>query len=381
MIYGRFYNLDENRTLISERFRTADYDTAGFNSNPYLSEEFGYGRGFDTFSDWKGDPSITARFRQFFKNNVKRNSYLYNMAKRLWSATERTMGIEIGSLYTRADDLTDAAINWIESHPENGNFLWIHYMDVHHPYVPPPVDQRALGQAVTEDRDALKLRRKLLEEPEAATDEDWAEIVDLYDAEIHFTDREIGRLLEAAQSHWGEVVTAVTSDHGEEFNEHGAFGHEGTFYDELLHVPLLLADGDCGRYDDILGLIDLAPTLLEYGDVSVPDSYDGHSLRTLIGDGSWPREAVVSHVDDKVYYRDSRWKYIKYGDQEELYSLEEDPGETKSCFADEPEVVEEIKDRLEDYPIEPENIVDVSYSDVNMDEDMQSRLRDLGYKE
>lgn len=381
MYYGPPFSLSEERTLAAEPLQNDGFSTVGFNSNPYLAAEFGYDRGFDTLSDWENKKSLTAKFRQFVKNRLPHDSALYKSIKRIFAATERTTGIEVGSLYRPADDLTETAIKWIENHPDDGNFVWIHYMDVHHPYAPPAKHQRALGQGVTSDRQAMKLRRKFLEAPEEATDEEWKKLKDLYDAEIRFTDHEIGRLLERAQEQWDDIQVYFTADHGEEFGEHGAFGHEGTFYDELIHVPLILSGGDTGSYDEIVGLVDIAPTILDYADVSIPDNYMGYSLRSLVEDGDWPRDAVVSRVDDKVYYRDSDWKYIEYGDQMKLYDLRTDPRETNNCLEDHPEIVQDIRAALAEHPIDATATDTSADADADISDEMQDRLRALGYRE
>jgi len=126
---------------------------------------------------------------------------------------------------------------------DNGdNFLWIHYMDVHHPYVPPPEHQLPFREEPISERRAIKLRRKLIEYPDTVTDAELSDLIDLYDAEIRYTDAQIDRLLSAINDNWdrSETLVAVTADHGEEFYDHGGVSHSATFYDEVIHVPLVV---------------------------------------------------------------------------------------------------------------------------------------------
>ncbi|ELZ19137.1 sulfatase [Haloterrigena salina JCM 13891] len=137
-MYGGYERISEDRTLISEAFDDAGYRTAGFHSNLYLSADFGYDRGFDEFYDSKTDPSATARLRQFVKDQLDSDGILYQTLARAFETAEETAGINVGSAYVSADEITDRALEWAESVATDGpRFLWVHYMDVHHPYVPP----------------------------------------------------------------------------------------------------------------------------------------------------------------------------------------------------------------------------------------------------
>jgi arylsulfatase A-like enzyme len=380
-MYGGFERLSSERILLSEILDQAGYRTAGFHSNPYLSEPFGYGRGFDRFSDWRADPSVTARLRQLVKDSIDRDGLLYQVVKGAFRKAEQSTGIEFGSLYQPADDLTDYAIDWLESARGDDRFLWVHYMDVHNPYVPPAEDQRAIAGAVVSDRRAMKLRRKMMDAPEDVTEAERETLIDLYDAEIRFADAEIGRLIARARSAWGEdVAVFVTADHGEEFAEHGRYSHHGTFYEEMIHVPLIIDVEGAGQYDDLVGLVDLAPTIVDFAGVEPPEEYRGDSLRELIESGSWDRKSVVSAVDDKRYYRDDRWKYIRYGDSVEVYDLSADPTETDNLVGQHPEVESTARAAIEALESEIESTA-TEIEGVEMDEDVRERLRNLGYQE
>jgi len=390
--HGGFERLSEGRTTLAEVLSGAGYRTAGFHSNLYLSADFGYDRGFDEFYDSRTDPSPTAKARNAVKRHLDSDGLVYRTLQRAFNATEKRAGVEIGSAYVDAADVTDLALEWVEESAaadhDSPRFLWVHYMDVHHPYVPPAEHQRRFRDEPVSERDAIQLRRKMLEAPDDVTDRELDTIVDLYDAEIAYVDAEIGRLLDGVEARWGDdPVVAVTADHGEEFRDHGGFSHSATFYDEVLQVPLLIDDGSGNDdRDDLVGLLDLAPTLTEYAGADSPDVFRGTSLASM---DDRAREAVIAEWADTSDDSDDRrfavrtddWKLVRLEDgTERLFDLTADPEERTNLVADEPEAAARLRDRLEDH----EQLLAASGDDmasVAMDEDVKERLRDLGYQE
>lgn len=389
LMYGGYEQLSEERTLISEVFDDAGYRTAGFHSNAYLNPEFGYGRGWDTFFDSKTDPGALAKLRQWVKSSLDKDGFVYKTLASAFDTAERRAGASIGSAYVDADEITDRAIDWIQNGESEENFLWVHYMDVHHPYVPPEEYQLVFRDEPISERQAIQLRRKFIESPEDITDEELDDIIDLYDAEIRFTDGEIGRLLEAVDDTCDDYVTLVTADHGEEFLDHGEFSHFAKFYDEVLHVPMVFDDGTHnGRYDELVGLLDITPTLVDTAELELPENFYGHSLQSLLSDDKWPRTEILGDWAGepggprRFVYRDHEWKYIKWPNREELYHLESDPEEMENLVGtdEEPDEIDNIRQAVDEH----EQAIEDTHVDVDqvaMDEKVKQQLRDLGYKE
>lgn len=388
LMYGGFERLSEERTPIAEVLDEAGYATAGFHSNLYLAADFNYDRGFDEFFDSKSDPSALAKLRQAVKTRLDDDGYVYSVLQRLFNATEKRTGIELGSAYVDAADITDRAISWARSETDSPRFLWVHYMDVHHPYVPPAEYQQRFRDRPISDRDAVQLRRKMLESPDEITDEELDALVDLYDAEIAYVDAEVDRLIETLRTEWDDdPIVTFTADHGEEFLDHGGFSHSATFYDEVLHVPLFIDDGtEGGECDDLVGLLDLAPTLTRYADVDSPDNFHGESLSEA-GTNDWNRSEVIAEWADfdagdrRFGIRTTDWKYVREEDgNERLYDLEADPREKNDLAAEEPAALGELRARLEDHVSLIDETAD-DFETVDMDEEVRQRLRDLGYQE
>ena len=208
---------------------------------------------------------------------------------------------------TAAMTLTEA-LRELET-PRGKRFLWVHFFDVHGPYA--PVNPAA-----------------------------GAGPKDLYDAEIRATDAAIGRLLQAINAP-GAPSTAIvlTADHGEEFGEHDAAYHGSTLYEEVTHVPLIIAAPQLQRRVEgrVVRHIDLAPTITDLLGLSPSPDWMGRSLLTLAlgnedpdfdhGVMAMTETGLLSFIEPE-----GRWKIITHRALStwELYDLESDPREIRN---------------------------------------------------
>ncbi len=180
---------------------------------------------------------------------------------------------------------------------------------------------------------------------------DLLHLLALYDAEILFTDQHIGRLLEALDSNGlkERTLVVVTSDHGDEFFEHGGKGHRRTLFDEQLKVPLLIRMPErvpAGlRVSSQVRHIDLMPTILSLLGLPLETPVSGTSVTGMLersngmleGSKENPGPTAVSRLvnehKDWIAVRTNDRKYlVVYGDErrnELLYDLASDPRELK----------------------------------------------------
>ena len=394
LMYGGFERLSEDRTLISEVLSEAGYATAGFHSNLYLSADFGYGRGFDTFFDSRENSPLTTTLRRQIKERLDTNGALFNFLQKVYDRTEQTAGVNIGTYHTPADKITDRALTWVrgEGARSGPSFLWVHYMDPHHPYAPPEEHQEF---STVSRREGVRLRPKMLEQPDEITNDELQVLTDLYDDEIRYTDAEIGRLLSTIDNQWDDWTAVITADHGEELCDHGEFSHQNRFYDEVMHVPLIVYNGETdGIHDQLVGHVDIGATLATQAGVeTLPEHFWGESLDPLLEGPShdWHREGVCAGWCDlpdetrRLAYRTHRWKYIRdyVYDREELYDLEADPVEQQNLIQEgsvDPEVLDECRERIDRYEQDIDS-TSVRMETVDMDEEIKERLQRLGYKE
>ena len=385
-MYGGHRRISDDQTLVSEVFQDAGFHTGGFNCNLYVSGEFGYNRGWDEFFDSAPDESATSKLRKWAKTNL--DGPLLSVLQRAYDFVESSQGINVGDYHLPADDMTDRAIEFIEENGDEPQFVWVHYMDVHHPFLPPEEYQLEFMDEPVSKRESVQLRRKFLEEPENVTEAEHQTFIDLYDAEIKFNDAEVGRLMDTVQEEWGDdYLFALTADHGDHFLEHGYFGG-ARLLDVKTHVPLFVEGWeDTGEYDEMVGLADVPPTLLDAAGLEIPDNYFGESLRRLVFDGEWDRTAVFGSYDERdgsehIHVRNAEWNYIEHDDdRDELYNVVDDPGEQENVVDDYPDVVAELRDQLDDHRqlVKSTERDDIQRPDMN--EEVKERLRRLGYNE
>jgi arylsulfatase A-like enzyme len=222
----------------------------------------------------------------------------------------------------------------------------------------------------------------MLEEPENITEDELETLIDLYDGEIRYMDDEVGRLVQTVRDRWdGDPAVVFTSDHGDEFLDHGQFSHLKTLYDELIHVPLLVHDGDGSEtYDDIVELVDLPPTLLTMAgvDADIPATYEGEPLQHITGGGTRERTYAICDAGDTLSYRDDRWKCIQRPDSVELYDIRDDPGETDDIGDRNQDIVADLTSVLDEHR-EKSARTDEDLEAVEIGGEVQDRLEQLGY--
>lgn len=311
---------------------------------------------------------------------------------------------KIASLRESIDRGVDV-IRRMATNPQRPYFFFLHTYAVHDPYVPERkyrkmfVDPEYAGEIIG---DRGELRRLAGEgwnsqhelywaRVDRESPEDRRRLVDLYDSGIRQMDDQISRFLTTlrADGVLDNAITVFVSDHGEEFLEHGGFLHE-TVYQELLRVPLILSfPGERGRKysgrreHSVVRLIDLAPTLLDFIGVPIPEHIQGRSLLPILsGEGdiermvlsSWPRGSFRS-------LRSGDWKLVRHGDSDELYDLESDPREEKDLATTQPSRVSELRDTMRQLVSSSRTIRNsVRWGEqIVPDEQALEELRALGY--
>ncbi len=302
--------------------------------------------------------------------------------------------------------VTDQAIQWISDQDERPLFLFVHYYDVHADYASLPEYERLLVSPYEglADGSAWQIEKMNFAEEHIAHclrdfdadlcqfgssekplridasmqrvvlgSNDIEHLEELYDAGIRQLDSEIGRLLgfldETRRSEDSLVV--ITSDHGEEFMEHGRLGHFLTTHQESLRVPLLMRGPGIPagiRVAAPVSSVDLAPTLLALGSLELPTAVDGLDLSRLWSDrepGPFASRYLYgeasgglgrSHSLPGIYplyrsVRQGRFKLVRrsLGSQidYELFDLAQDPNEQRDIAHQEPDRFAALLSELE----------------------------------
>lgn len=181
------------------------------------------------------------------------------------------------------------AVSEMAARQDKPPFLFVHTYQVHAPYVPPPAFQarfapqpRGYVAELMNEMEGLNfleqwksMHTNLWDHKDKFGPEDAAYLSDLYDGEIGYTDKVLGKLFTGLRKKGllDEMIVIVLSDHGEEFAEHGDYEHD-QLYREHLHVPLIvrLPGGALGgtRVRGLTSLIDVMPTVLDLLDIEGP---------------------------------------------------------------------------------------------------------------
>ena len=364
-----------DRPTIASVLSESGFETGGFHSNPYLSRAYGFDRGFETFDD-----SLPLG-----RNRIA--TFLY-----------RVLNYVRTRPYTRAEELTDRGLDWLETTEGERRFLWLHYMDPHGPYQPPDRYQRRYREETLTPRFAKRLWRRTVDNPDSITLKERQTLVDLYDGEIRYLDAELGRFLDELDER--ELLTdslvIVGADHGDAFGEHGTFGHPRRLFEELVRVPLIVSPpSDDSGYELATSVqnVDLGPTILRSQDVEIPDEFRGAPL-AIEGNQLYEEppdhsgvtfaqasgEGEDSHIQRYMIRTDEFKLHVEVDTNTddrttELYEIADESTDVSKSYPDETTRLRDILDEhIRTFDSRPESRED------EVDDIVSDRLENLGYR-
>ncbi|SER21355.1 sulfatase [Natrinema salaciae] len=417
--HGDHTYLDDELRTLPEAFDDAGFQTIGVSNNTWITEEFGFDRGFDDLrKGWQyiqsdADMGAVVRGEDLreklvaTRNRILDGNPLVNAANILYSELLQPAGDD-GS-----DRSTDWIGDWLASRDdERPFFLFCNFIEPHVRYDPPRAYAERFLPAGASYEEAAAIRQ----DPRAydcdgydISDREFALLRGLYRGEIAYVDHQLGQLRHAleAAGEWEDTLFVVCGDHGEHIGEHDFFGHQYNLYDTLLNVPLVCHGGPFtggGRRHDLVQLLDLPATLLETAGVDDPALREQWSSRSLHPHSdAEPRNAVFAEyvapqpsierlearfgeIPDRVRTFDRRlravrtpeYKYVRGDDGfERLHHVRTDPLEDTDISDERPERVRTLRRRLEGR-FEPFGEADAA-GEVEMREGTKDRLADLGY--
>lgn len=243
--------------MLAERLRAAGYDTMGVSENPWVSETFNLAQGFDSFVDTRnGPPDVVETVTGWLRNRRSERPFF-------------------------------VFVNVIDPH-------WPYEIRAQNPFLPPGVTTEQAAAASQWPPDWFCADR--------ATAADWAVQYGLYLGDVAAADAKLGRL--AASLHeagfTSNLITIVTSDHGEHFGEHRLASHQFSVREALLHVPLVVhgvPNVVPSVIDDPVQLADLTPTILGWVGLPIPSNLSGRPIPTRQGNGAAPRDIIADFLD------------------------------------------------------------------------------------
>lgn len=340
---------------VSESMQEEGYTTLAFTANPWTSIDNEFDTGFDEFHEvGRTGGSIE---RVFQGTPVRKLSKVLDhwFFSDSWFCTWRTY-------YEEVIDAMEAA--------DGPVFTWIFLLDAHNPYLVPKQDRQETStfemySAAIRANDPLDRTEGRSHYKTSLSEDTLQSLRKAYRDSVRSVDAFVGQLRSDID---GETTLLVHSDHGESFGEHGIYGHQPVLYEENIHVPLLMYDGETeDTVDDVISTVE------------IPDMVLTCARDEDVDHGKWTAEYAVSRTesDSALAIRGSRWKYISGTEGIELYDLSNDPAETVDRSEEEPDIVSEFEDRREEYldalPAPPSSTGSVE------SEGMRDHLRSLGY--
>jgi arylsulfatase A-like enzyme len=326
--YEKTKKLSVKRTLISEVLKEKGIITAGFHSNAYLCAFFGWNRGWNMFYD-----------------SMEADVDDYNP-------------------YIKADKLNRRVEKWLAGRKDKDApfFLWLHYMDVHEPYVPEKKYIEQAGYSIDlSDKEMFDLFNDVVL-PRDISDGETVEILKkLYKSHVTEVDtatKELFGILESEEV-LSDTAVVITSDHGDEFGEHGGLSHDGKMFKELIDVPLFIYDQSlpAGKsVDKVISTLDVSPTIASMFGINNVEEFFGDSLlplenledRTVFGEAFFKHGSKENNNPKEVHYvREGSLKVI-YNENDNswlMFDIAADPEEKVNIVESHPDA-EKLKNKI-----------------------------------
>jgi arylsulfatase A-like enzyme len=308
------FALSPRVATLAERFRAAGWSTWAFVTNGHVhGRQLNFDQGFDRFQAVRG--------------------------KRLRN-------------HARTEEVNEVLFPHLDALADEPFLLYVHTVDPHAPYEPPPAfrgrftDPGYAGPVRPEKTITADLERLRLD------DEDVAHVAGLYDEDIRYQDEMLGLLLARLETLGiaERTVVVVVSDHGEEFQEHGAWAHGGRLWEEQIRVPLIVRvprwSAAAGRtVREPVQIIDVMPTLLAWFGLEGGDACQGRDVSDLVRGEPSPQgmerpiygeETTYTPGAELRSFRVGAWKAIRFGLGDDLskthvlFNLDEDPLERRN---------------------------------------------------
>ncbi|MBN2377430.1 MAG: tetratricopeptide repeat protein [Sedimentisphaerales bacterium] len=322
------YGLDESLVTIAEILKDDGFTTGSIISAFVLDSRTGLNQGFETYNDD------------------------FEEKHRAISIVER-----------KAEEVSRVALDWLNKNKDDRFFLFLHYYDPHNPYHPPEPFSQTYSK-------------------------------DLYAGEIAYVDHCIGQVIEKLKKLglYDSTLIIVTGDHGEMLGEHNESTHGYFIYQSALKVPLIFTLPGWKtptRVKDMVGLIDIVPTICSLLDIENPPKVQGIDLSGhfhkkqpltkhiyLYCESLYPTKYSINMNPVLGVITDNNFKYIETT-RPELYNLSEDPGENNNLIHSQSQRAHILQDCLKQIlTAETQEFAEI---DSQLDTEAFERLRTLGY--
>ena len=334
--------LDDTYPTLAEVLSQNGYATGGFVANQFNADyEHGISRGF---AHWEDYPVTLG---QIAYNSALIRRFVYDGRQgRQNSRLLQALGLELRIGEKNADRINADALRWMSKHDDRPTFTFLNYFDAHYPYAAPP---SLPGQEPTAAASRWSFRARVHRafrggRQRGVSVEDERELQRAYEAEIAALDAQVGDLLREMESEGAldNTLVVVSSDHGEEFGEHGKYEHGNDVFMTQVHVPLIISFPrrlpSGARIDAPVGIRHLAATILDLTGVADSAALPGRTLAVLWagapGNVGNPLSVLEKRNELHASLVTPTHHYIYANGTEHLYDYRSDPAELRDLAGD-----------------------------------------------
>jgi uncharacterized sulfatase len=385
--YGDQTAFPDELPLVAELLADVGYTTAAVSNNGYASSLTGVDRGFDEFTLLGSTPV-----------EILRSAGIRNVLKYLANIRRHSVGFETDFHAHSGAYLINKIAERQIRRADEPFFLYVHYNEPHRAYYPPlPFLDRFTEELPMSGEAAATLAMEIhhnLVEIVAngceLDDNEMAALKAMYDEEIAYTDERVGELYETIQRELGETIVIITADHGELFGEDDILAHKYSMHNAVLNVPMVIQGLSEFTDEGIIQHSDVMRTLLEVAGAET-ETVQGVDLRKDTREyaisqsppGSieplleYNPEFDQSKFPTEAYsvIQDQKFKYVDCPDAPRFYRL---PDERTNLRSEHSERAKQMEKQLTEWLDTAGNRVGTG-EDIEIDEQMRSRLADLGY--
>jgi arylsulfatase A-like enzyme len=354
-------SLPSSALTLGEHYQANGFTTGSFIANGYVSRKFGFDQGWDHHTNYIRESKAT----------------------------------EAENVFAEAGD-------WIKNHKDERFFAYIQTIDPHVPYDPPDKYLKMYDDKPYSGKVKPRMTAQLLGKAKSGdiefSERDKERLEALYDGEVTYHDHYFGKFVERLRKMgvYDDTLFVITSDHGEEFNEHGSWGHGHSTYQELLHVPLMFrfpgAVPQGKVVQQTVSILDIGPTIMELtGTKRLPEGEGESLVGYMTGEiPTGPKVAFSDFLNDQRVIRAGRWKLTLRGLNVRFFDLQNDPAEQNPLEPSDHPIAFRYgrvmlgqflgaSDRANWLDANQGKGTDLTADEAHIDEETEDQLRALGY--
>jgi arylsulfatase A-like enzyme len=329
----------------------------------------------------------------FFENYNLLKKFQFNQGFNIWTPLERNQN-SIQSKKKAKEGFDKKIQSWLTRNKNKPFFLYIHFLDPHNPYTPPPPFNNFFDKEYKGIIDGNQTKPEYIPYYKQNQKELY-HLISLYDEEIRYTDFRFSKIIKKLSELeiLEKSLVIFLSDHGEEFLEHGHLRHSTSVYSELINIPLII------RYPKLfwekrelknVQHIDIFPTILHISGIELPLYLEGKNILAEIPGkqtkNRMPENIISEYIVNKKKKRSSQrclitpeWKLIHHirSNSYSLFNIYQDPKDSINIINNNREIARNLKINLTAWERKMKFIM--RFKTISLDKKTKEELKSLGY--